>query len=179
VSVDADLTAESVTIEDDAGNQLAISTTGGVTVTDDGAFDINSLPEPVTVDAGITDGAVQITDDDGDTLHVTSGGRMLVSVPGVVETTTPSTTSGSTYGVQTADGTASLVLDTNENRESLLLQNKGSEPMYVGFDNSVTTANGVEVAAGGTYADDTYTGPVYAITGGGSVNVAYQDIATS
>ena len=178
VSVDADLTAESVTIEDGAGNQLAIDTSGSITVTDDGAFDINSLPEPVTVDAGITDGAVQITDDDGDTLHVTSGGRMLVSVPGVVETTTPSTTSGSTYGVQTADGTASLVLDANENRESLLLQNKGSEPMYVGFDDTVSTLKGVEVAAGGTYSDDTYTGPVYAITGGGSVNVAFQDIST-
>lgn len=75
ISVDADLTAESITIEDDDGDTAHI-TEGGrllvsfpepldvsdatVPVTDDGTFDINSLPEPVDVS-----GSVVTVEDDG------------------------------------------------------------------------------------------------------------------
>ena len=180
ISVDADLTAESVTIEDGDGDTLHI-TEGGrllvsfpepldvsdatVPVTDDGTFAIDSLPEPLNV-SGAT---VTVTDD---------GALDVNSVSAVVETTTPSTTTGSSYGVQQADGTPTLILGANESRESVLLQNKGSAPVYVGFDDTVSSLKGVEIAAGGTYADDTYTGDLYAITGGGTENVAFQEIAT-
>jgi len=95
-----------------------------------------------------------------------------------VDPVSPSTTNGSSYGVQQADGTPTLILGANENRESLLLQNKGSTPVFVGFDDTVSTLKGVEIAAGGSYADDTYTGELYAVTGGGTENVAFQEIAT-
>lgn len=94
-----------------------------------------------------------------------------------VNPASPSTTTGSSYGVQQADDTPTLILGANESRESLLLQNKGSAPVYVGFDDTVSSLKGVEIAAGGTYADDTYTGDLYAVTGGGTVNVAFQEIA--
>jgi predicted nucleic acid-binding Zn-ribbon protein len=49
ISVDADLTAESVTIEDSNGDELAITTAGGVTVTDDGNFEVADVLSNVTV----------------------------------------------------------------------------------------------------------------------------------
>ena len=204
ISVDADLTAESITIEDEDGDTAHI-TEGGrllvsfpepldvsdatVPVTDDGTFEINSLPEPVDVSGSVVtvedagtfaiDSLPEPLDVSSATVTITDDGTLDVnSISAVVETTTPSTTAGSSYGVQQTDDTATLVLGANENRESVLLQNKGSEAVYVGFDDTVSSLNGVEIAAGGTYADDTYTGDLYAITGGGTVNVAFQEIAT-
>jgi len=173
-SAEAALTDESVIIEDGDGGTLEITSTGAITVadvlsaltvTDDGNFAINSLPEPVDV-SGAT---VTVTDD---------GALDVNSVSAVVETTTPSTTTGSSYGFVGVDGSQTLVLSSNENRESVLLQNKGAEAVYIGLDGAVTPPAGIEVAPGGTYADDTYTGDLYAITGGGSVDVAFQEIAT-
>lgn len=214
ISVDADLTAESIAIEDGDGDVANITQDGRllvsfsepvdvsdatVTVTDDGSLDINSLPEPVDVSGSVVtvtdDGTFTIDSlpepvtivDDGNllvsdvlsTVTVTDDGSLDVSsVGGVVTTTTGSTTNGSTYGVQQAETTPSLIVGANENRESVILQNKGSESMYVGFDDSLSSFTGLEVTAGGTYTDDSYTGPLYAITNSGSVNVAYQDIAT-
>jgi hypothetical protein len=132
----------------------------------------------ISVDADLTAESVTIEDGDGDTLHITEGGRVLVSIPEPLETTTPSTTTGSSYGFVGVDGSQTLVLSSNENRESVLLQNKGAEAVYIGLDGAVTPPAGIEVAPGGTYADDTYTGDLFAITGGGSVDVAFQEIAT-
>jgi len=95
-----------------------------------------------------------------------------------VNPVSPSTTAGSSYGVQQADDTPTLILGANEGRESVLLQNKGSAPVYIGFDDTVSSLKGVEIVAGGTYADDTYTGDLYAVTGGGTESVAFQEIAT-
>jgi hypothetical protein len=192
VSVDADLTAESVTIEDANGDTLEISNAGAISVSDDGNFEVDIISDTVTVedngDFEVSDVLSTLTvSDDGnfevdvisDTVTVSDDGAFDVnSITAVVETTTPSTTAGSSYGVQQTDGTATLVLAANDGRESVLLQNKGSEAVYVGFDNTVSSLKGVEIAAGGTYADDTYTGDLYAITGGGTVNVAFQEIAT-
>jgi hypothetical protein len=190
ISVDADLTAESIAIEDGDGD-VAHITEGGrllvsfpepvdvsdatVTVTDDGSLDINSLPEPVTI---VDDGNLLVSDILS-TVTVTDDGSLDVSsVGGVVTTTTGSTTNGSTYGVQQAETTPSLIVGANESRESVLLQNKGTEDIFVGFDDSLSSLTGVRVTAGGTYADDSYTGPLYAVTNSGTVNVAFQDIAT-
>jgi len=216
ISVDADLTAESVTIEDSNGDELAITTAGGITVTDDGNFEVADVLSNVTVtddgnfevdiisdtvtveDSGNFEVAdvlstLTVTDDgtfdinslpepldvSGATVTVTDDGALDVnSVSAVVETTTPSTTTGSSYGFVGVDGSQTLVLSSNESRESVLLQNKGAEAVYIGLDGTVTPPAGIEVAPGGTYADDTYTGDLFAITGGGSVDVAFQEIAT-
>jgi len=186
ISVDADLTAESVTIEDSDGNELAISTAGGITVTDDGAFDINSLPEPVDVS-----GSVVTVEDDGTfaidslpepldvsdaTVTVTDDGALDVNSVGGTVATEPQRGQSGAYGQQDVSTAAVEVVAASADRQSVLVQNTGPETVYVGFDASVTAANGVEIAAGGTYADETYAGALYAVTASGTTDIRFQEV---
>lgn len=263
VSVDADLTAESVTIEDSNGNQLAIDTNGNITVaevvstltvTDDGTFSIDSLPEPLDVsDATVTvtddgtlavsslpepldvssatvtvtdDGSLTISDSTGNvieepldvsdaTVTVTDDGALAVSslpepldvsgatvsvqentaldVSGATVTVTDdgaldvNTVSGQvdvvdqpgstgSYGSASVGTTAQEVLAAGTGRRSLMIQNNGSAAVYVGFDSSVTASSGVKVPAGGTYADETYSGALYVISESGTNDIRFQEV---
>jgi len=80
------------------------------------------------------------------------------------------------YGQITVSTSATEVVAANTERQSVLIQNSGSDPVYVGFDNAVTASDGIEVAAGGTYADETYTGDVYAVAGAGTNDVRFQEV---
>jgi len=80
------------------------------------------------------------------------------------------------YGSESVGTSATEVIPASTERKSLLVQNAGSGPVYVGFDSSVTTSNGVKVAAGGTYADDTYTGSIYVIAASGTQDVRFQEV---
>jgi len=80
------------------------------------------------------------------------------------------------YGQTSVSTTPAEVVAANAERQSVLIQNTGSDPVYVGFDNAVTASDGIEVAAGGTYADDTYTGDVYVIAGSGTNDVRFQEV---
>jgi hypothetical protein len=80
------------------------------------------------------------------------------------------------YGQQDVSTTAVEVVAASAGRQSILVQNTGPEPVYVGFDSSVTSANGVEIAAGGTYADETYAGALYAITASGGSDIRFQEV---
>jgi len=86
------------------------------------------------------------------------------------------TGAGGSFGQQDVSTSAVEVVAANDDRLSVLVQNTGSETIYVGFDATVTAANGVQVAAGGTYADGTYSGAVYAITSSGTSDVRFQEV---
>jgi hypothetical protein len=92
-----------------------------------------------------------------------------------VSVTSPVAQTGA-YGQQDVSTTAVEVVAANTDRQSALLQNTGPEAVYVGFDSSVTAANGVEIAAGGTYADETYSGALYAITSSGTTDIRFQEV---
>jgi len=83
-----------------------------------------------------------------------------------------------TYGQTTVSTTATLVVGADTTRQSVLVQNLSANvPAYVGFDNTVTAANGVQVpAGGGVYSDDSFTGDVYVIAESGTVDIRHQEV---
>lgn len=82
--------------------------------------------------------------------------------------------SANNYGAVTVGTSAVLIAAADLERRSILIQNLGAAAIFVGSDNSVTTANGIKVPAGGSYtADNTTT--VYAISGAAGQDVRYSE----
>lgn len=77
--------------------------------------------------------------------------------------------------------TATLLVDANPARISLIITNNGSSNLYLGQTASVGTAGangGILLAEKGNYCEDggtkgMYNGPFYAIAGSVSTTVAY------
>lgn len=66
---------------------------------------------------------------------------------------------------------AQIVLGRSS-REALLVQNLGTADLYVG-GSTVTTANGVKVAAGSAMGFSDFNGPLYGISASGTLDVRY------
>lgn len=84
------------------------------------------------------------------------------------------------YGTTSVAGTATSIVGSNRGRSGLMICNSdASVTLYIAFDSSVTTANGVPLAAGKCYSisgpQSTYRGSVFGITAGSTVDVRYQD----
>ena len=81
----------------------------------------------------------------------------------------------------TVNTTATLIVDANPNRISIVFSNNGSPNIYLGPASTVGTAGanaGILLVANGTYAEDAgnkglYSGPFYAIAGSQSSTLAY------
>lgn len=74
--------------------------------------------------------------------------------------------------------TATLIVPSNAKRTSLILENEGTAEVYIGKDNTVTTANGVKIVVDGTLCEDAggtrvYKGPIYGIVASGTADVRY------
>lgn len=67
------------------------------------------------------------------------------------------------YGAESVLNTATLLAVQDDRRATILIQNLGSTPIFVGTDNLVTTANGLRVA-GGASATFTFKTDIYAIS---------------
>lgn len=82
------------------------------------------------------------------------------------------------YKSVTVDGTATQVLSATSNRTGFIVQNTDANAdVYLGYDSSVTAGNGFIIPSNlGTFSDDRYTGPVYMVTGGASVDVRVQEL---
>jgi hypothetical protein len=73
---------------------------------------------------------------------------------------------------------ATLVLAGNTSRVSLLIVNTSPDTCYFGYDSTgLTTSTGVAVLANEALYEDIYTGPVYAIKAGATVNLPYIEVA--
>lgn len=84
------------------------------------------------------------------------------------------------YGAKTATGSASIVVDTSRGRTGVAIcNNDSSASIYVGLDSSLTSSNGLTIKAGTCYSasapQEVWKGPLYVITGGGSIDVRYQE----
>lgn len=82
------------------------------------------------------------------------------------------------YNTVTVTTTATKIVDTTEQRRSLIISNASSVTVYLGFDADVTTANGLPLVPEGTFQNDNsggrmWLGPYYAIVETGTADVRY------
>lgn len=88
-------------------------------------------------------------------------------------------TGAASYGTISVGTSATQIVAANASRTSVLVVNNDpTKTLYVGKDSSVTTANGIPVAAGQAFSEDSagqrvYTGAVYGIVGTGSLDARF------
>jgi len=68
-------------------------------------------------------------------------------------------------------GNATLIQASNSSRASVRFINIGNKDVFIGSDNSVTTANGFPVLPSETYIETKYTGDIYGIVATATENV--------
>lgn len=84
---------------------------------------------------------------------------------------------GDSYGTVTIGATAALIKAGRAQRNSILVQNvHASNDLYVGLDASVSTSNGIKIAAGQSM--EIYDGgsEVYGIASGAGTDVRFMEI---
>lgn len=72
---------------------------------------------------------------------------------------------------------AAVVLSANALRTSCLIQNVGTVDVYLGKDNTVTTTNGIKLAAGASLADDASVDAWWGITASGTADLRVLETA--
>lgn len=82
-----------------------------------------------------------------------------------------------TFSDPAPDNTADLVLAANASRISATIQNVGAIGVYLGKDNTVTTATGLYLPAGGSIVDDVSTDAWWAITSSGTADLRVCEVA--
>lgn len=80
------------------------------------------------------------------------------------------------YGNATIGATAAVIADGSSRDHITVKNNHATNILYVGFNSSVTTANGLSVAAGASVTIDGYDGPVYGIASAVSTDVRYIEV---
>lgn len=80
------------------------------------------------------------------------------------------------YGTKTVGTSAGLLVGAAATRSSLLIQNKSSNEVYIGFDSSVTASNGFHLTADDSVRLSDYIGDVYAIASAASSDVRYLEV---
>lgn len=88
----------------------------------------------------------------------------------------PPETSGG-YGNVTVTTSAQAIRAAATTRRSVTIYNNGSQAVYVGFDTSVTTSNGMPIPAGGE-REIRVTSAIYGIVASGTADVRYLTEAT-
>ena len=82
------------------------------------------------------------------------------------------------FNTVTITTTATKIVSANPNRQSLLLSNTSAGTVYLGADNTVTTANGLPLVQDGTLTEDDggsrmFMGEVWGIVGAGTSDLRY------
>lgn len=78
------------------------------------------------------------------------------------------------YGTVTCNATITLLLAANISRATAVIQNNGTEAIYIGWDSSVTVANGLKLAAG-AIMEVTNQATIYGISTTTTNNVRYSE----
>jgi hypothetical protein len=84
------------------------------------------------------------------------------------------------YGTVTVNATATQILSSNPSRKGCIINNNSSTLiLYIGFDSSVSTTNGMPIPPNSYYYDsgthDAWRGSVYGIAPSDTINVRYQE----
>ena len=113
-----------------------------------------------------------------DTEFMLSGTSLIVELDHATDsvTTWPSTASTGTYNQVSISQSAAQIVAANSARKSVAITNNNVEGLYVGFNNSVTSANGFKLAQGQAISFDIYTGGVWGIATSGTTVASYIEI---
>jgi hypothetical protein len=80
------------------------------------------------------------------------------------------------YAAVSIGGTAALIKGARTTRKALIVQNvHASQSLYIGSDASVTTSNGLHVAAGDSILVP-FQGTVYGIASGAATDIRYFEV---
>lgn len=88
------------------------------------------------------------------------------------------------YGTISVGDTATLIVSGNTARQSIMLSNTdGTLTVYIGPDNSVTTANGIPIYGYQTvdmikHLAGHYKGDIYGIVSAGTADVRYWEVTS-
>lgn len=82
------------------------------------------------------------------------------------------------YNTVTVTTSATLIITANTQRLSLIIENTGTQDLYIGQDALVTTSNGILLEEGDILSEDAsgtnqYKGPYYGIVGTSTSDVRY------
>lgn len=82
------------------------------------------------------------------------------------------------YAAVTVTVAATLIVAANPNRQSVYIQNRGTVPVFIGTDTSITTVNTIAIDPSAILDEDSggtkqYTGPIYGIVSAGTADVRY------
>ena len=84
----------------------------------------------------------------------------------------------SSYGTISVGAAAAVVVAANNRRESVYIQNThATQDLYLGYDSSVTDANGFKLAAGQSIEIKSHQGPVYGYGSGAATTGRYLEQA--
>ena len=79
--------------------------------------------------------------------------------------------------VSVISNTPTLVIASNTNRKGLLINNNGTETMFIGPDNTIAPSTGMPVAQSQYYNDsgnyDAWRGDVWGVTISNTVDIRY------
>lgn len=82
-----------------------------------------------------------------------------------------------TFSTAAPTNAAASILAANADRERALIYNNGSVTVYLGKDNTVTTANGFPLLPGASLEDDRTSGAWFGITAAGTGDLRIMEIA--
>lgn len=81
------------------------------------------------------------------------------------------------YATVSIGASAAIIKAGRTSRKSIIVQNvHATNVLYLGNNSSVTTSNGLKLAAGESVAFDGYNGDVYGIASGASTDVRYFEV---
>jgi len=69
--------------------------------------------------------------------------------------------------------TATSIISSNTNAKIRIIENRGSNSVFIGGANTVTTANGFQLSAGEELDVSDYTGEIFGIVAASTENVNY------
>lgn len=84
--------------------------------------------------------------------------------------------SGATYNDIDVTTTATKIVEVNGFRDSVVIQNLGTDSIYIGHDNSVTTTDSIELEANERYTDSgeyVWRGAIWGIASSGTQDIRY------
>lgn len=80
-----------------------------------------------------------------------------------------------TTGQVSVSTTVTLIRPENSDRLAISVVNMGTNDMFIGFTDAMTTTTGKPLYIGDSWCNDIYTGPLYGITPTGTTTVAYEE----
>lgn len=171
LTVDLSHTEDSVALGD--GTSLLTSTTVGGDI----GLDVNIINASIAVTA--TDLDIRDLSHLQDSTKIGDGVEFLaINADGSINANvTPAGFASGVYGANSVGNTATAITAGTSGRDKVLIQALDRD-VYVGFNASVTTSNGILVPKGGSYEMEVSDGvTLFGITSSGTCDLRYQELS--